>query len=194
MQIKLPKGAIGKGAAIGGIAAILVLAISGILRATLPSSAGENANNPLDHVHVAQLVQSPTVNGDCNVVGNSNSIQGGINCPKFGPNPPAFEIGDQNVKPRPDGTFDLVISTNLKSQTLVKLVYVSVEGPDVLDFDFRPAMTGMFASWYGKMDDDGAKALGWTNPQPGPYIITIHTSKSPSAASKINLRYNVVPN
>jgi hypothetical protein len=140
------------------------------------------------------VAQAPSVNGDCNVVGNGNSISGGINCPKIAqPNPATLKFGAHTITPRADGTFELVVSTELVSQTLVKLFYVSVTGPYVIDFDFQPKMTGMFANWNGKMNDNGAKALGFTNPQPGDYAIIVHTSKLPTTQD-ISIRYNIEPN
>jgi hypothetical protein len=193
MQIKLPRHAIIKGAITGAAVAIVVVAIAAGLRFVFPPSLAAQ-DDPSGHIQIAQLIQSPTVNGDCNVTGSGNTINGGINCPKAGPNPPTFEIGEQTLKPRVDGTFDLVVTTNLKSQTMVQLLYVSVDGADVLSFDFQPQMGGAYAYWYGKMNDTGAKALGFTNPQPGPYLLTIHTSKKPAPANGINIRYNIVPN
>ena len=189
MQTKLPKNALRKGAIIGTISAAVVLAVTASLRFALPSSAKDKNN-----IQVAQLLQPPNVNGDCNIIGNGNSVQGGINCPRVGPNPPKFEIGEQMIKSRNDGTFDLVVMPNLSSQTLVKLLYVSVEGADVLGFEFEPGMSGVSSNWYGKMEDTGAKALGYSNPQPGPYLLTIHTSQRPSPASGIRIRYDVIPN
>jgi hypothetical protein len=189
MQTKLPKNALRKGAIVGAISAAVILAATASLRFAPPSFAHDKNN-----IQVAQLVQPPSVNGDCNIIGNGNSVQGGINCPKFGPNPPKFEIGEQTIKPRNDGTFDLIVMTNLSSQTLVKLLYVSAEGDDVLGFEFEPGMSGVSSNWYGKMDDTGAKALGYSNPQSGPYILTIHTSQRPSPTSGIRIRYDVIPN
>jgi hypothetical protein len=192
MQIKLQKRALHKSAVAGMVVAAFVCVVVGGLRLTFPVDAAQNTQ--LDHIQIAQLVQSPTVSGDCNIIGSGNSITGGINCPKMGPNPPKFEIGQQTIRPRSDGTFDLVVMTSLSSQTLVQLLYVSVEGPDVIDFNFEPGMGGVFNNWYGTMNDDGAKALGYQNPQPGSYILTVHTKTQPSLASKINVRWNVVPN
>jgi len=141
-----------------------------------------------------KMAQAPSVNGDCNVVGSGNSVTGGINCPKIvQPNPATFTLGAHTITPKPDGTFELVISTELVSQILVKLLYVSVTGPYVTDFDIQPRMSGMFANWNGKMDDDGARAQGFSNPQPGSYEIIVHTSKMPTPQD-ISIRYNVVSN
>jgi hypothetical protein len=196
MQTKLPKNALRNGAIAGSISAVVVLVVTASLRLALPSLATEAKpkDNPSAHIQIAQLLQPPTINGDCNVIGSGNSIQGGINCPRYGPNPPKFELGQQTIKPRSDGTFDLVVMTNFSSQTLVKLLYVSVEGPDMLDFQFEPEMSGVSSNWYGTMNDDGAKALGYQNPQPGPYVITIHTKTQPTAASRISIRWEVVQN
>jgi hypothetical protein len=191
MQIKLPKGAIRKGAIVGGTAAIVVLAITASLRLMFPPTlaAQDKPNgNPSANIQIAQ-VQSPNVNGDCNVIGSGNSIQGGINCPKVQPNPPTVQFGQPTVKQRADGTYDLTVEANLVSQTPTSLLIVSAEGSGVLDFQFEPGMSGQFNNWYGKMDDNGAKALGFTNPQIGRYILTVHTATAPTPAN-VTVRWN----
>jgi hypothetical protein len=114
-------------------------------------------------------------------IGNNTIVQ---------PNPATFTFGAHTITPRPDGTFEIVVSSELVSQTLVKLLYVSVTGPHVTDFDFQPRMGGAFSYWYGTMNDNGAKARGFNNPQPGAYEIIVHTSKVPTP-NDISIRYNI---
>jgi hypothetical protein len=187
MQTKLPKNALRNGAIAGSIIAAVVLAVTASLRFALPSLAHDATESkpkdyPFEHIQIAQ-VQSPNINGDCNIVGSGNSIQGGINCPKVQPNPPKIEFGQQTVTRRNDGTYEMTVAANLSSQVPVSLMYVSVEGSDVLDFNIEPGMGGAFSYWYGKMDDNGAKALGFTNPQIGAYVLKIHTAVPPSPNS-----------
>lgn len=132
----------------------------------------------------------PNVMGD--VINNQGIVtQGQIgNNTIVQPNPATFNLGAYTTTPRPDGTFEVVISTELVSQILVKLLYVSVTGPSVTDFEFKPRMGGAFSYWYGKMNDNGARAIGFNNPQPGAYAIIVHTSRVP-APNDISIRYNI---
>ena len=129
-----------------------------------------------------------------NVMGDVNNNQGIVTQGQIGnntivqPNPATFTFGAHTVRPRPDGTFEIVVSSELVSQTLVKLLCVSVTGPHVTDFDFQARMSGVFSYYYGRMTDNGAKTRGFNNPQPGAYAITVHTSKAPTL-NDISIRY-----
>lgn len=120
---------------------------------------------------------SPTINAGGNVtIGHIGDIT-------TQPNPPKVEFGQDSVTQRNDGTYDSTIPIILSSQMPVSLLYVSVAGPNVLDFKFEPGMSGVASYWYGKMDDNGAKALGFTNPQIGRYLLTVHTATVPTPSN-----------
>jgi hypothetical protein len=78
MQVKLPESVFRKGAIVGGIAALVVLAISGAARYAIPAQA-----RPGDDIrtHDFKLTEQNTaqyVPGNCNNFGNNN-----VNCNTF---------------------------------------------------------------------------------------------------------------